>query len=361
MNKSDIVRRRLSTQYLAGARARSARAVVETLGAVQAQEYQDAKWALAQRTQGLRDIDVEAELSEGSILRTHILRPTWHFVSASDLRWMLALSGPRVHAANAHPYRRLELDDKVFRRSNAVIAKVLAGGQHLTRAELREVLESAGIDTKLDNRLAYIVMRAELDGLICSGARRGKQFTYALLDERVPAAAAIERDEALLRLALRYFATRGPASTHDFAWWSGLTIADVKRAIDIAGAKLRSVTIDDKKYWFDAEQGTPPKLPPSAHLLPPYDEYFIGLKDRSALRDSTAVANLTADADVLMAHLVVSNGLIVGGWRRSIEPGRVVVQIQLLKKVTAAAEKRITAEARRFAAFLDRPLQADLY
>src|SRR5688572_10419160 len=197
MTAAEIVRRRLASQFLIGPRAQTASDVVRALGAVQAQEYLQAKWGLALRTHNSIDADVEKLVNDGSILRTHALRPTWHFISARDLRWVLALTGPRVQIANLHRYRQLELDTSIFRTSHSAIARALEGGKQLTRNQLKDVLLRAKIDLGENQRLPYILMHAELEGLICSGVRQGKQSSYALLEERVPAVPAIERDEAL--------------------------------------------------------------------------------------------------------------------------------------------------------------------
>src|ERR1700738_4537428 len=180
----DIVGRRLINQGLVKPTLKTASEVVARLGAVQAQDYSASKWGISQRTSGLTDAAIEKEIDDGTIVRTHVLRPTWHFVAAVDIGWMLALSAPRVHAANAYWYRWNEVDDAVAHRSRTAMSKALRDGKHLTRAELGQALTRAKIQVTSGVRLASIVMRAELDGLICSGARRGKQFTYALPEER---------------------------------------------------------------------------------------------------------------------------------------------------------------------------------
>src|SRR4051812_19827394 len=203
--KLDICRWRLAGQLLTTAGPKRGADVVHALGAVQAQDYVGAKWGVGQRARSATDASIERELESGNILRTHILRPTWHFVAATDIRWMLALTGPRVSAAMAPVNRRLELDQRLFQRASAVFTKVLVGGRSLTRAELAERIERAGIGAVKGQRLGHLMMQAELDGVLCSGPRRGKQFTYALLDERAPATAEIPREEALCELARRYF------------------------------------------------------------------------------------------------------------------------------------------------------------
>jgi len=220
----DIAHRRLHNQHITRRTLETPQALVEWLGAVQAQDFAAAKWALGLRLQGVTDDDIEQAFTDGAILRTHVMRPTWHFVSPADIRWLLALTAPHVRAASAYYNRKLELDDAVFRRTNAVLANALQGGKQLTRDELASALQQAGIATDGEQRVTYIMMRAELDGVICSGARRGKQFTYALLAERAQQARTLDRDEALAELTMRYFTSHGPATIQDFVWWSGLTV-----------------------------------------------------------------------------------------------------------------------------------------
>jgi hypothetical protein len=250
MSSIDIVQLRLHNLFISNPQLKDPVHALECLGAVQAQDFAGAKWALGLRIPGATDNQVERSFNEGAILRTHILRPTWHFVTQADIRWMLALTAPRVHSINGTMYRKLELDSTIFKRCNAVLVKTLGGEQHLTRAELRGVLQSAGIDTRDNYRMSYLVMQAELDGIICSGPRRGKQFTYALMDERAPQARVLERNEALVELARRYFLSRGPATVHDFAKWSGLTVADARLGLEAVQDQLLKEEIDGQIYWF---------------------------------------------------------------------------------------------------------------
>jgi hypothetical protein len=329
--------------------------VVARLGAVQAQDYAASKWGIAQRTSGLTDAQIENEIDDGRIVRTHVLRPTWHFVAAADIGWMLALTASRVHAANAYWYRSLEVDDAVARRSRRVIEKALIGGRHLTRAELGQSLTAARIQSTNPTRLACIVMRAELDGLICNGSRRGKQFTYALLDSRVTASTVLQRDAALSELARRYFTTRGPATVNDFAWWSGLTKVDAKRGAEAAAPHLRHESIEGRSYWAPAAERHV-RIPGSlAHLLPNFDEYFVGLKDRSAfgarLESSTAKPRTSA----LSGHALVVNGQIVGGWRRTLAGEAVVIEPKPLIRLSEAERRAVGVAARSFGRFLALP------
>src|SRR5436190_10253869 len=233
MDLSDIAHRRMRNQRLVGAPFATPDEAVGLLVAVQSQDYAGAKWAVGQRVRGATDAALERAFDSGAILRTHVLRPTWHFVTPADIRWLLKLTAPRVSAAMAYYNRKFELDARTFRRSQSLLAKALEGGRHLTREELTQVLERAGIGCK-ELRPTLLMMQAELDAVITSGPRRGKQFTYALLDERAPPEKTLARDEGLAVLALRYFASHGPAQIRDFAWWSGLTIADAKAGVAMA-------------------------------------------------------------------------------------------------------------------------------
>lgn len=345
-----VANARLARQFLTSAGPTRASEIVRELCAVQSQDFAGAKWALAQRTRGLTDVDIEREFADGNILRTHVLRPTWHFVSPSDIRWMLALTGPRVKAAMAYHGRSVEVTPDIVRRSNAAMAKALAGGKHLTRLELAKALERAGVKMASGQRLAHLVMEAELDAVVCSGPRQGKQFTYALLEERVPPAAPRERDEALVELTLRYFTTRGPATARDFAWWSGLAMSDVKRGLEIAGRQLLRATLNGQDLWYDERVVRKPK--PSAHLLPNYDEYFIGYKDRSAIAQRLGHSKLVEGGNFLLANVVFVDGQLVGGWRRRLDTSAAIVELKLLSKLTPDEKDRVTTAANRFGKFL---------
>jgi hypothetical protein len=345
-----IAHHRLRNQRLTGPPFSTPEDVVRWLTAVQSQDYGGAKWAIGQRVDGVDEGQIDALFNQGKILRTHVMRPTWHFVMPADIRWMLKLTAPRVNTASAYYYRKLELNDVVFRRSNAAITKALRDGKQLTRAELATALKRAGVDAN-GLRLAYLMLRAELDAVICSGALRGKQFTYALLDERVRKCGTLERDEALAELTRRYFTSHGPALMRDFAWWSGLTMTDVKAGIDMTSPQLDHETLDGKTYWF-GELGTTAKTKPAAiHLLPNYDEYLIAYKDRSASFDSSLQKQLSPNNNLLNANIVVLNGRVIGGWRRTIEKKEVTVNAYFLFKPNQAVKGALRLAAERYGQF----------
>jgi hypothetical protein len=289
------------------------------------------------------------------------MRPTWHFVSPTAIRWLLALTAPYINATNAYYYRQQALDDATLMRSNDVLAKALQGGKQLTRPELVSVLQQAGIASDNLLRFTYIVMHAELDGIICSGARRGKQFTYALLDERAPQATILERDEALAELARRYFTSHGPATMQDFAWWSGLPVADARMGLAMVGSQLTHEVVDDQTYWFSPSTlSTPPakELAQAAYLLPNFDEYTVGYTDRSAVFDMSLAHKLDARSNSLLSYIMVLNGQVVGTWKRTIQKNAVIITPNLFTPLNWDETRAFAATANRFGAFLDLPVQA---
>ena len=350
----DITRTRLRNQRLSGGRFTTPEEVVRWLGAVQAQEYGHAKWALGLRMQRARDAEIEAAIADGKILRTHVMRPTWHFVAPDDIRWMLALTAPRVSAAMAPYNRRLELGATVFRQSQRAIVRALRGGRQLTRQELKAVLQRAGVRTDGVQRLAHLVMQAELDAVICSGARRGKQFTYALLDERVPMSRPLRRDEAIAELARRYFTSHGPAQVHDFAWWSGLTIADARAGLASVERDLAQDKVDGRTYWFSSLVRTL-TASPTAYLLSLFDEYLIAYKDRRAALDTSRWTR-NASRDPFSAPIVV-NGQVVGGWKRVQNGSSIRIALTPFAPLGKRHVAAITDAARAYTRFMEATLE----
>jgi hypothetical protein len=319
------------------------------MGAVQAQDYGGAKWAVAQRMRLAAEGTIEKAFAEGRLLRTHVMRPTWHFVAPGDIRWMLRLTAPRVNAAMASYYRKFELDQTVFTRSHKALARALRGGRHLTRDALRQAVQRTGIATE-GLRFLFILARAELDGVICSGARSGKQFTYALLEERVPPARPLKHDEALAALTARYFASRGPATVHDFVWWSGLTGRDARAGLDMVGSSLVCESIDGRIYWRSASLPAATRASRAANLLPPYDEYLVAYRDRSAALESADTSRLAANA--IFGPTIVLDGQVVGTWKRTLGKGDVTITLSPLVNLRKAGKHAVNEAARAYGAFL---------
>jgi DNA glycosylase AlkZ-like len=337
-----VVRRRLVAQRLARAPFASPAEAVRSLVAVQGQEWSAAKWSLAQRcTPGTTDAAVEAALAGGELLRTHVLRPTWHLVAPRDLRWLLALTAPRVHARNAAYYRAHALDEALLTRGDAVLGAALEDGRPRTRAELGEALGAAGIEAR-GTRLAHLVMHAELEGVLCSGPRRGAQHTYALVDHRVAAPRPFDRTAAVAQLAERYVTGHGPARPRDLAWWSGLTVADARAGLAAAGDRL-----EHRDGWF-AAPGVLDAEPDvrGALLLAMYDEATIAFREPRIVR--------AADGEVERPVLV--DGRAVGSWRRTVRGHEMAIEVGLLIRLGRLDRRALTAAVERYAGFLERPV-----
>lgn len=337
MLKSGLLAARLANQRLSSSSHATPADAVAWLGAVQAQDYAGAAWALALRVPGLTFAGVERALAAGRIIRTHVLRPTWHFVAPADLRWMLALTGPRVRRV-VHAYdARFELPARLYAKAHEVFARALEGGRHLTRTELAAALRRARI-TVAGQRLARVVMDAELSALICSGPRRGAQFTYALVDERVPPTRPLSHDEALAALATRFFRSHGPATAHDFAWWSGLTVGDARRAAALATIEAAVLAAPPAA---DRARG-------AHYLLPNYDEYLVAYRHRGAVIDPGRSRNLGRFTRVEYPHQVVLHGRVAGSWQRTIRPRAAVLRVKPYAAVAPAEARALARAAQRF-------------
>jgi Winged helix DNA-binding domain len=312
MNTQEILKLRLYNSGLSNSPFQNAVEAVSHSGAVQAQDFSAAKWALGLRIRNSTDEMIEKAFNDGNILRIHVMRPTWHFVMPEDIRWMTELTAPRVKAVLAGSDRKLGLDDTLFTRSNAAIVKALEGHNYLTRQELKVVLADIGIDTDVQ-RLGHIVVRAELDGLICSGPKRGKQFTYALLDERVAGSKRADREQSL-------------------SWWSGLAENAARSALEMIKSGLNQETLNKKTYWFPLHSGAAiPDLPP-ALLLSVYDEYSIAYHDRSDISDTRDIERMISRGNALTA-VILLNGRVAGSWNKAMKKDLVEIRLNPFRKL----------------------------
>ena len=314
---------------------------------MQAQEYAMAKWAIGLRLKKSNDTLIEKAFNEGRILRTHALRPTWHFVAPEDIRWILQLSAPRIRQVMTYYNRQLELDKKVFNKSFNILTEALEGGKHLTRTSLQSALSDKKI-IATGQRLAHIMMEAEQEQLVCSGARQGKQFTYALLDERAPAVKSVSREEALSNLMNRYFTSRGPATLQDFVYWSALTMKDAVAGAATLSSSFVSEKFDGQEYIF---------IPPSSKaksttsfLMPDYDEYGMSYKDRSALLPINKLKG--PKASIVFNRMVVIDGRIEGTWQRTLTKKSVEIKLAPFRPLSKSEQQKVGKAIKKFQGFL---------
>jgi hypothetical protein len=348
MNNLEIAQQRLYNQRISGEKFKNPADVVKYLGAVQAQDYAGAKWALGLRSQRSSDAAIDEAMADGSIIRTHVLRPTWHFVAPADARWMIELTAPRINVAAGTWFRKLKLDNAVFKQSNDALAKALEGCKQLNRAEVMAVLNKAGVATD-DLRFIHLLMRAELDKVICSGGRQGKQFTYALFDDRVPQGNVPAKEKALAELALRYFMSRGPATLQDFNWWSGLATIDAKLGLEIAKPQLVKINVESREYWMAKDVPVINNKAPIAHLLPAFDEFAVAYKDRSAIVNPKYVKQAL---HVIFNPSIVVNNQVVGTWKRTLKKDAIDIILNPFGKLNKIQTKAIETAAERYRGFV---------
>jgi len=355
MTSSEIIKLRLFNQQLTETKFTKPQELVSWMGAIQSQDYAMAKWAIGLRLPGSDEATIENCFNEGKILRTHVLRPTWHFVTPQDIRWMLDLTAPRILASLKHNDRALSLDKNVLKKSNDVLGKVLEGGKQLTRDEVRTVLQKAKVDTS-GLRFIHILEHAELDRVICSGAKVGKQFTYALFDE-MASAKTLHRDEALAELTKRFFNSRGPATIYDFAWWSGLPVTDTRKGVEMVRRKFKKETIDGKEYFFRIPSSFKNKVDQTALLLPNYDEYVISYKDRRQAIDKKYLALILKERNAVFTNSILINGKIEGLWQRSVKKNSVAVSTRFFSVPSKARQKLVAGAANLYSRFFGASLQ----
>jgi len=350
----NIALSRLANQRIAGPTCAQPGDVVGWLGALQAQDYRGALWAFGLRTAGTTERDIEQALAERAIVRTWPMRGTLHCVASQDVRWLLALLTPRVIAHSAGRYRQLELDEATFGRSKEVFAKALQGGKQLTRAEMLHALAQAGIATT-GQRGYHLLGRAAQDGLICFGVPQGSRQTFALLDEWIPESGGRPREEALAELTTRYFTSHGPATAQDLMHWSGLMAAEVKAGLGAAGKELTRATMGDQVYWLPRETLELSSGGSAVHLLPGFDEYLLGYRDRRAVLDPIHAQRICPGNNGMFSPTLVVDGKVAGVWKRTLKRDKVVIEVAPFRPLTPPEERGLGAAAERYGAFLGLP------
>jgi len=345
---------RIQNQKIANQSFTSPQELVAHMGAMQAQDFLMAKWAVGLRLQHATDTTIVDAYNNGKIIRTHLMRPTWHFVSSDDIYWLLKLTAPQIKTLSKSRNKQLELNEDILRKSHAILEKHLANGANLTREELTYLYQNENIRTN-DNRLSHLLMHAELDGLICNGAIKGSKLTYALLEEKVPVKKLLSRDESLAELANRYFTSHAPATMRDFIWWSGLSVTEARKGMEMIKSKFTTETFDGEKYWFKdtlyENSGNE-----SVFLLPAFDELLIGYRNRAATINESVNKKAISDNGIFRPIIVV-NGQVVGIWKRATQKNKVIIEISLFTTVNEKIKTGIEQQVRKQALFLEKEME----
>jgi len=357
MNQSDIALIRLASQQLMGTKLTSPKELIAWMVGMQAQDYLMAKWAIGVRQPGSTDQDIQAAIDTAGIIRTHLLRPTWHFVAAEDVYWLLDLTGAQIKAAQSSRDRELGLTEAVYTRSNTIIEKALINGTHLSREELLAELNKANIATD-QNRSAHLLARAEVEKIICSGATRNSKPTYALLSQRVPKTRELTKDEALAELARRYFTSRCPATLQDFTWWSGLPARDAHQALELVKTDFTPETIDGNTHWFTRDLTIPQPSQPSAYLLPTYDEFTLSYTERSASIPVELENHLKEISDRgIFRPIIVINGQVAGIWKRTIEKDQLFIKLEYFTQPDEHTRQMVEQATMHYGYFAGKKIQ----
>jgi hypothetical protein len=352
MTIEEITSLRIRNQQIEASNIKTPKELAGWMGAIQAQDFAMAKWAIGLRVPESTEKTIEQSYNSGDILRTHLMRPTWHFVSPDDVYWLLELSAPQIRKVLRTNDKRFELTETVYAAGNNMLEKVLSGGKSLTREELVQEYDAIHIRTN-ENRLSHMLVRAEQDGVVCSGPLKGNKLTYALLAERVPTKKAITRDEALVNLATRYFKSHSPASFRDFVWWSGLTITDARKAYHMIQSCFVSETIGNETYLFTNNFTNTPPANLSVHLLPAFDEYLIAYANRSAALEGIDNKKTISDNGIFRPIIVI-NGQVRGLWKRTTKKDKAFIETEHFQPFDTQTIKAIDQEIKQYGIFLDK-------
>ena len=347
-NNASIANMRLANHQLLSAQHTTPRQMVAHFGMMQAQDFNSAKWAIGVRLGECREIGIDAAINQGEILRTHVLRPTWHLVTPENIRWMLKLSAKRIMQSMKSRDTELGLTDEIYAKSYRLIESALEKEDAITRDGFMELFHKAGMPLNT-SQMYHLVTGAEANGIICSGALCDKTHTWALLEKRVPAAKPLTQEESLAKLARIYFTGHGPATLQDFVWWSGLPVSEARRGLDAVQSEFLSEMIDGQKYWMP-DIDYQPSISNKLHLLPAFDEYIVGYKDRTAVLASENHKKAISSNGVFRP-VVIQNGRVIGLWKKATS-GKKVITVTPFEPITPETQKLIDIAAEKLRLFL---------
>jgi hypothetical protein len=354
MAPQEVIRYRLLNQRIVSSKFTKPEEVVAWQGAVQSQDYQGGLWGVALRTQKATLADIQKAIADRKIIRTWPMRGTLHFVAAADIRWMLELLTPRIVKGAASRHRQLGLDDAAFAKSRKLVIKALEGGKHLMRKEMYQIFERGGISSA-NQRGLHILGQLSQEGLICLGPHQGKQSAFALLEEWVPKAKKLDRDESLAELARRYFTSHGPATIQDFVWWSGLKVSDAKRGLEAVSSYLKQVTFEGGTYWMSRTLPKTIITSPDVHLLPAFDEYLVAYRNRSAAVELDHASKIFGTGNGIFSPVLVIDGKVAGTWSRLVKKDSVQVTLYPFFKLTKPQLEALEEVVERYGRFMGLP------
>lgn len=346
---NEITRQRLHNQQIASTKFRTPAELVGWLGAMQAQEYGQSKWAIGVRLPGSSDAIVEQALADRSILRTWVMRGTLHMVAAADVHWMLDLLAPRLIAGSAGRKKQLGLEPPLLLRCLRLLESGLEG-REMTRDELIAYFAQSDLHFT-SHQIYHILHHAALEQVVCVGMRVGKEPTYTLLSDHVPTPVRMTREEALATLASRYFNSRGPASLQDFIWWSGLTVKEAQKGLESLKNGLKELVYDGQSLWFPKDQSLEKTLAKRLFLLPGFDEYILGYRDRSAFLNP-GDSPIVVHSNGIFNPMIVLDGQVVGVWKKTIKQNTVLLEPNTFVPLEEEAVYLLELERLRYQAFL---------
>jgi len=352
MNLHDIANFRLISQQVTATEFKTAGEIVRWMGAMQAQDYPMARWAIGIRLPGSTNLNIEDSLNRGEILRAHVLRGTWHFVVPEDILWMMNLTAPQMKSSLAFRHRQLELSGDMLMKSMTVVEKAFSRNDHLFRDELVGEFKKAGIPVD-NNRASHLLFWAELEGLVCSGPIINNKQCYTILEHYKLKTPKLSKEEALAKLAGKYFHSHFPATLQDFSWWSGLNLTDARLGLELNKAGLISETVGSLTFWFPADFSSPDDNPGSVYLLPAYDEFIISYKTREAALAAGHQKKVISSNGIFRPVIVV-NGQVSGLWKRTISNNKVIIEAEYYRSHNKKELNSLLQASVNFGHFLEK-------
>lgn len=342
---------RLFRHRVMGEQCTSADAVTRWMGAMQAQDYKQSLWAIGARLADATVADIEQAIADGKIVRTWSQRGTIHFIPADDILWMLDLCASRILSGHGRRMKQLELTDDIMAQCADLVREAMDDGAHKSRADIMQLCDNAGISTA-GQRGYHILWHLAHQGLICITTQEGREQSFALVEKWIPNARQLSRDEALAELVLRFFQSHSPATDYDFAKWSGLTLTDTRKGLAMNEKNLESYQHNDMTHWF---AGDVPELESSVCLLPAFDEFLLGYKDRDDILEPEHADKVCPGGNGVFQPMIVVDGQIVGVWKRKLKAKS--IDIELLPFTTLGdARDVVITEAERYGQFMGLPI-----